>query len=153
GRKYFRRVEVNDVNFYYLHGPILVFAPKEAILREALELEQTAADKDEPPLVREFRLLGINKPLAALWVNPRAFDSEVQRKAAQAKGPHAAALQTLLRAWQSLRGIAFSVILEQDLELAISVRARLSDLPSGVRRFFQTASEPANLWQHVPDDA
>src|SRR5262249_55945404 len=76
GRKYFRRAEGRGANFYWFNGPVLVFSTREEMLRQALALDRTAAPakKAPPPVARSLRQLGAEQALAALWINPRAFE-------------------------------------------------------------------------------
>src|SRR5207249_698653 len=89
GVKYFRRVEKKQVPyFYWINGPVLAVSPQEAMLQRAIELDKkaAAADKDSPPLARRLRQLGVDKAMLALWINPRAFDPELESRAGQATG-------------------------------------------------------------------
>jgi len=158
GRRYYRRVERMGENYYYLRGSVLAFAPREGILRQLIELDGEAPKDVEPPLARQFRLLGVSKSLAALWLNPRAFDAALydtafQHKAAAATGARAVVLQTLALYWKALEGIAFSVVLDKDLTLALAIRAKVEELPWPARRFLSTASRPSAVWHHLPDNA
>jgi hypothetical protein len=153
GQRYFRRVEATGGNYYYLRGSLLAFAPRENILRQSIELAQTAPVEDEPPIARQLRLCGVAKPLAALWINPRAFDRALEENAAGPHGIRAGALKTLLRYWKPLDGIALSLTLQKDLELALAIRVRFSELPPAARQFLQVAAQPSELWSCFPDNA
>jgi hypothetical protein len=153
GWKYFRRVERKGVNFLCLRESLLVFATQEPMLRQVLDLEKTRALENESPIGRQFRLLGVDRPLAALWINPRAFDRALTEKAAEAKGSQARALRTLLNYWNALEGVALTVRVERDISVSLSIRARLEELAPAARRFLSAAAEPSELWQRFPDDA
>jgi hypothetical protein len=153
GSKYYRRVEEKSSSYYYLHGQILAFAPHEQILQELIGLDHKAAPGEEPPLARHLRLLGVDKPLAALWLNPRAFDAELEKKAAEAGTAEAAALKNLLLYWKALDGLALSFDVQKDFELAVAARVEVEKLPASARRFLQTAAEPTDLWNTIPDNA
>jgi hypothetical protein len=153
GRPYYRRVEDKTVNFVYVHGPVLAFAPHEEILRQLIDLEQKASLADEPPVARQLRLLGVGRPLAALWLNPRAFEPDLQRKASQATGAQAVALKTLLGYWKALEGVALTADLQKDVRLALAVRARVDELPPAARRFLGAAAGPSELWDAIPENA
>jgi hypothetical protein len=94
----------------------------------------------------------MDKSLAALWVNPRAFEPALRQKAAVAQGAEAVALKTLLVYWQALEGIAVSVALQKDLALSLAVRAKVEKLPPAARRFFRTAAERSDLWDRFPQN-
>jgi hypothetical protein len=153
GLKYYRRAEKKGANYYYLHGPVLAVTNQEAMLQQVLELDQKTLAVEEPPVARHLRLLGADKPLAALWVNPRAFEKALEQKAATAAGAEATSLKTLLVYWKALDGIALSVTLQQDFGLTLAVRARLEQLPAPARKFLSTAAQPSELWDCVPKNA
>jgi hypothetical protein len=152
-RPYFQRVETKGTNFYYLKGPILAFASQEGILHQLIDLDATAPTDGEPPLGRQFRLSGVEKPLASLWINPRVFEPELQQKADSTQGAQAVALKSLLGYWHALEGIAVSILLEKDFELTLSVRTRFEALPPAARRFLHTAAQPSELWGRFPENA
>ncbi len=153
GVTYYRRVERSGENFYYLRGPVLAFTAQEAILRQAMDRDRLAATEVEPPVAGRLRSLGVDKCLAVLWINPRAFAPELQHKAASAQGTQAAALKRLLVYWKALEGIAVSATLHKDLELALAIRARVTELPPAAQRFLATAARPSELWSRFPDQA
>jgi hypothetical protein len=153
GSRYYRRVERATSNYYYVHGPVLAFAPREGILRQVIDRDRESPKDAESFVARQFRLLGVHHCLAALWINPRAFDAALQQETTAAAGAHAAALRTLVTYWKRLEGIALSVSLEKDLALTLAVRAKLGELPPAAQRFFRTASEASALWQRFPDGA
>src|SRR5439155_3628606 len=107
---------------YYLRGPLLALTWQEGLLRRVIDLDRRPAG-GEPPVARELRLLGADRSLAALWVNPRAFQADLEAKAAASRGEEAAVLRTTLTYWKALDGIALSLALEKDLALSLAVRA------------------------------
>jgi hypothetical protein len=153
GEKYYRRVEGTQTNYYYLRGPVLAFAPREGILRQLIDLQQGALQEVEPFVTRQLRLLGIEKSVAALWVNPRAFDAGLQQKIDSATGAQAIALRTLSAYWKALDGIAVSVALDKDLALSLAVRAKFDRLPASARNFLRAAAQASELWHFLPDNA
>jgi hypothetical protein len=152
GRTYYRRIESGRVNCYYQSGPILAVTSQESFLRELLERVGGDTSGRELPLVRRFRELGADGSVATLWINPRAFDSGLDQKVAQAKGSQATALRTLLRYWKSLRGLAVSLALDTDLRLSLAIAADTDQLPPGARRLF-AAMSAGELWNAFPKDA
>jgi hypothetical protein len=152
GRTYYRRVESEKENFYYLHGPVLAVSSKEEMLQAAIDLDRQAGDK-EPAVARELRLLGADRRLAALWINPRAFDADMEQRAAAAKGPEGAARQAFLPYWKSTDCIVLSADFQKDVELVLAVRARTDALPAAGKRLFSAAGRRSELWDHFPDDA
>jgi hypothetical protein len=152
-KTYFRRVVAGNTSFYHLNGPILAFGSHEDILRQMLDLETSVSREADSPMSRQFRLCGVDRPRAALWINPRVFEPALRQKVLAAKGAQAVALTSLLGYWQALDGLAFTIVLEKDLELQLAVRARPEALPASARRFLNTAAEPSETWQRFPEKA
>jgi hypothetical protein len=152
GRTYYRRVEEQRVNYYYLNGPILAVTPQEKMLREVLDRESRRGADSASPLAREFHRLGTDGALAALWINPRTFEPALEQKRSQATGSQAAALQTLLRYWKSLQGIAVSLALDQDVKVSLAIAVDADQLPAPAKRFFSAMSR-GDLWNAIPKDA
>jgi hypothetical protein len=153
GAKYFHRVEAKGENFYYLRGPLLAFSTRERMLRQLIERDTADKLETESVVAREFRSLGVARPLVALWVNPRAFDRALDERASAAAGAQAVALKNLRTYWKALEGIAVSVDLEKDFELALAVRANPDKLPHSARRFIQAAAHQSELWACFPDNS
>jgi hypothetical protein len=152
GQKYFHRVERKDENFYWLNGPILALSSKEEMLRGVLERNRKQAG-DESVVSRQLRLLNADRNLAALWINPRAFEPDMEHKAAGAAGPEAAVLQNVLRHWKTLDGIALGFDVRKDLELSLTMRVRTEALPAATRRLLTEGTRPSELWDRFPEDA
>jgi hypothetical protein len=153
GRKYYRRVEAPRSNYYSLEGPVLAVASGESLLRELIDRDIKTSAQDESPVARQFQLLGVDNPLASLWLNPRAFEPALRQKAAAARGPQAAALKALLAYWTTLEGAAVAVALERDLKLSVAVRARPEQLPPAGRRLFAGPAAASDLWATLPPEA
>ncbi|HLN28976.1 MAG TPA: hypothetical protein VK395_14610 [Gemmataceae bacterium] len=152
-KKYQRRVEKKATNYYYLHGPVLAFANEERILHELIDLDGKTSSAAEPFIARQLAMLGPKKPLAALWLNPRAFEKALQKKADAAQGTQAASLKTLLKYWKAVEGVVFAITLQEDFGVSVAVRSRVELLPASARRFLSTAAERTDLWERVPKDA
>jgi hypothetical protein len=153
GQTYYRRTDQKGTNYYFLRGPVLALAPQEAMLREALDRSQDAPSTGEPPLARRLRGLGVNRPLAALLINPRAFDPALSGQADAVQGAQAVALKTLLVYWKAMDDLALWLTLEEDVAIQVAVRAELTKLPPAASRFLTTAALPSELWRSAPPDA
>jgi hypothetical protein len=152
-RKYVHRVDSKSENFYYLRGPLLAFSTREGILKQLIDRDAQSAGETDSPISRQFRLLGVGNPLVALWINPKSFEPALEERISAASGAQAVALKNLLVYWKALEGIGVTVGLESDLELSVSLRARLEKLPASARRFLKTAAVPSELWTCFPDNA
>ena len=60
---------------------------------------------------------GADGALAALWINPRAFDAEMERNLEKAEGPERVMQRTFLRYWKALDGAALALRLDRDAAL------------------------------------
>ena len=67
---------------------------------------------DESPVERALGATGPGKPLASVWINPRAFDAEMANNLKSAKGNEAAALAYIIRYWKATDAIVISVALD-----------------------------------------
>lgn len=152
GQTYYRRNDRGHENFYFLHGPVLALSGQEEMLRRAIDLDRRDGD-EEPFVARQLRLLGADKALAALWVNPRAFVPEMERKAAAAGEKEATVTRAFLTYWKCLEGVALSFDLGRDAELALAVRAQPERLPPAARRLFAELARPSELWARFPNTA
>jgi hypothetical protein len=153
GFKYQRRVEGKEVNFLHLRGPVLVFSGQESMLREALALEKKTPASQESAVGRGLKQLGVEKSLASVWINPRAFDAELAAHLEKSSGNDRAFLKTFLTCWKSLDAVALTVSMTRDLELGVTLRGRPGDMPTAVRRFLEEGAEGADLWSRFPEDA
>jgi hypothetical protein len=153
GVKYNCRVERKGENFAYLHGPLLAFSTREEMIQQVIDLEQKQS-KEESAVQRHLRRLDANQSLAALWINPRAFDAAFEQKAKQLKGAEATFLQTVQGHWKAVDGIALSAkVKESELSLALALSAKADLLPAAVRAVFAGDAKRSDLWRAFPDDA
>lgn len=153
GATYYRRVERNKTSYYFVHGPVLAFSSQEAMVRRAIDLDKQTPAAAEPSILRQLRLLGADQHLATLWINPRAFQAELEAKATGAKGGETSGRAAFLAYWKALDGIALSLALRQDFELSLAVRARIEEIPPAARRFLAEAGRRSELWSRFPEDA
>ena len=128
GATYFRRDERKGETFYYVNGPVLAFSSQEAMLRGAVERNRNK-ETAEPAVARQLRQLGAEKALAALWINPRAFDAEMAHNLERAQGSDAVVQRTFLRYWKALDGAALALALEKDARLTLTLRAEPRNCP------------------------
>ncbi len=152
GARYFRRGERQKKNYYWLHGPLLVFANKEEMIRKVIDRQATASQ--EPCLLgKQLRQAGVEQALAALWINPRAVEPELRHKAKSSREPEATALGALLRYWQALDAVVLGLTAEEVVEVRLTLLARSSDLPAPAQRLLRAAAQPSELWQRFPPQA
>jgi hypothetical protein len=147
GVKYLRRVDRKEANFYLLRGPVLVFTHQESALRLAIDKDQALPRDGVPELSRRLRDLGLDRAVAALTIQPRAFDALL---ASKQDDP---AARMVARCWKGLDGVGLGLHLKRDLELSLTIKARPDKLPPSVRRVLAAPSKASELWAGFPEDA
>jgi len=152
GEKYFCRAETDKTHYYFVRGSLLAFSSKEGLIRATIEQQQR---KSEPahPLVKQVLRARAHHALATLWVNPRAFDAELEAKTKQALGQEAQVLQSFFTYWKALDAIVVSADLADALAIRLSLQVRPGDLPKSVRRLFTDSVAPSDLWARFPADS
>jgi hypothetical protein len=153
GRRYFERVQAKGAEFYALDGPTLMVASQETMLREALARHSKAAAA-ETGIDRQLQLLlGSERRLVSLWINPRAFDVAIAARAREARGEQAAVARNFQTYWQALDGVALALGIRDEVTCELAVRGRPERLSPAARRFLAEAARPSELWRRVPPDA
>jgi hypothetical protein len=152
GTKFFRRVEAAKTSYYLLQGPLLAFSSQEDLIRKVIDLkrDKTAAN---PSLIRQLEYARAAQALAVLWLNPRAFDADLEQKASHGPAPHIQVLQTFLTYWKALDAVVVSVQVHPQPELSLSLQARSPGLPEPLRRLFAERGSPSELWARFPQRA
>jgi hypothetical protein len=154
--KYYRRVEKKDVPyFYWVQGPVLAVSSHEELIRRVIDSDRQAASADVavPILSQRLKELSPEKALLAVWFNPRIFEADLEKKAAEAQGAGAAFLKQFLTYWKAVDGLAFFVAPQQSLDVGMGIKARTEDLPKAARQYLATAAAPSELWNAFPEDA
>jgi hypothetical protein len=157
---YYRRLEFDKclerdkpATFYYVHGPVLAVSPHESMLRQIIDCDLMRASNGETEAARRLRELDAERALLALWINPRAFDAELDAKIANAPGERAAVKHFALY-WKALESLVLSLSpAERALNLSLGVRARVEELPPAARRLFREAATASDVWRRFPESA
>lgn len=143
-----------STHFYYVHGPILALTTQEELLRRVIDLDRRSAAEIESVLVKRLRDLRLADEFATLWVNPAAFQPELEHRAGQAGGGEAIVLRAVSRYWKALDGIAFWASLKKkEFVVGAAVVARPEQLPAAARKLFNGDAKPSELWNRFPQDA
>ncbi len=155
---YFCRVEKKGTtSYYYLDRSLLAYSSRkekvEEVIGRWLDRKNGAAAKQAAPVAGELRQLGADKALAALWLNPRAFEPHVKQMVRATRGPDRAIFETFHKYWKALEGAALAVSVGTDLQVKLAIRAQPDQLPVPLRRFLNEESTPSSLWQYFPADA
>lgn len=153
GVKYNCRVERQGENFAYLHGALLAFSTREKMIQQVIDLEQKKS-KEESAVLGHLRRLDADHALAALWINPRAFDAAFEQKAKQLHGAEATILQIVQGHWKAVDGIVLSArVKESEVALALALSAKADLLPAAGRAVFAGEAKPSDLWRTFPEHA
>jgi hypothetical protein len=152
GKQYFRRSGQGKTHFYFVDGSLLAFSEKEALIKKTIERHQRNA-KPSHPLVEQLRRARAGKAPATVWLNPRAFDADLQRKARQNLGPEGQVLQSFLTYWKALDAVILTADVGSAVEVELTLQARTEDLPKSVRRLFSDKAARSELWSRFPADS
>jgi hypothetical protein len=148
--RYFQRITKEKEQYYYIDGALLAFASDEDLIRKAID--RHLAPRPTPPALAEaFAARPAKNALAALWINPRMLDAELEAKAKSAESSEAAVHKHLLVYWKALDGIVVSLAVRPDVELSLSMRAHAEKLPASWRRIVDEAARPSKLWERFPE--
>ncbi len=151
--EYDKQTECEKLIFYYVHGPILAVSEQEDMLREVIRRDARAAGEDGEA-ARRLRELDAERALLAVWLNPRAFDAEVEAKVANAPAERSATVKHFALYWKALESVVFSLSpRERDIHLSLGVRARIAELPPAARRLFREAAMVSDVWRRLPQSA
>jgi hypothetical protein len=140
---YYRRVHVRNTHYYYLHGPLLVVAGSEDMLRQAIDRDIEPAANGGPWAAR-FRRAGAEQALVTVAINPQALDPFPR----PAKGEKP---QGFAGFWRALDGAFLTVAADAKLALRLSLQGRVADMPSWAQPLFTETVEPSTLWQRFPE--
>lgn len=163
GAVYYRRVEFDKRSerekrpaFYYVHGPVLALSPQESMLRQVIDSDRrdAATPGASGEAARRLRELDAEDALLAVWINPRAFDAEVDAKVARSPAERSGTIKHFARYWKALDSVVFSLSpAEHALNLSLGVRARVEELPPAARRLFGEGATASALWRRFPESA
>jgi hypothetical protein len=151
GLTYVRRVEKHGQHFYALDGPLLVFTGKEEVMRRVLALR--AQKSGAATVLAQVQRAGATQSFLTLWLNPRAFDAELQQRLRQADDFEVHGLRQFLDVWQALDAIVLSFTPHQDLELVMSIQGKTKGLSPAAERLFKHVAKSSALWERFPDNA
>jgi hypothetical protein len=148
GQEYFRRSEADKTHYYYVRGSLLAFSVKEALIRRTIEQHQAKPERTHP-LVEQVQRAHAENAVATVWLNPRAFDADLQQKVKQSLGQDAQVLKSFLAYWQALDAVVVSANVADSVEAKLSLQARQQNLPKAIQRLFRS-SVPSDLWTRFP---
>jgi hypothetical protein len=151
---YRERTDAKGDQFIYVDQGLLAISRSEMAIRDAIDRHHSEVKHSEPPLASQLRQLGADKALAALWINPRAFDARMARHAAKASDEDVALHQAILTYWKALTGISLTLSSDrEDAELRLTLRTDATRLPEAARNFVSAEVRQSELWSRFPEPA
>lgn len=157
---YYRRLEFDKRSerdkpptFYYVHGAILAISSQESMLRQVIDCDRRESEPTGEA-ARRLRELDAERALLAVWINPRAFDAEVDAKVAGSSSERSVPVKHFARYWKALDSVVLSLSpAERAINLSLGVRVRVEELPPATRRLFQEAATASAVWRRFPESA
>jgi hypothetical protein len=147
-------VPVLTHSYYFLNSHLLAFSSeREQLLRVLEKAGLPMADGTETPLMAGLARAGADRSLAALWLNPRAFDADIQQHTARASSDEAQGLNAFRPYWQALDAVVLSLEMRLEPQVQLSVQGRPEALPAAARQILTTAAKPSDLWGRFPSDS
>src|SRR5262249_32260932 len=108
----------------------------------------------EPPVAVQLRQLGADKALAALWINPRAFEARMEKHTSSGDDEAVALHRAILTYWKSLTGVALTLSADREhAELRLTFRTDTARLPEAARKFVTGEARRAEVWSRFPEPA
>jgi hypothetical protein len=161
GTVYYRRLEFDKRTesdkpdtYYYVHKSIAVLSSQESMLQEIIDQERAGSTDTVPEAVRRLRELNAERALLAMWINPRAFDAELDAKTANTPAERTATAKHFAQYWKALDSIVLSLSPdERDINLSVGVRARVKELPPAAQRLFHEGANASEVWKRFPESA
>jgi plasmid stabilization system protein ParE len=153
GINYLRRVKSNGASEYVLlHDRIGAFSPQETAIKQVIErIKQSTSVNDS--LVREFDALKLRDATAAIWINPRNFDADLNARLSQAPAEEAAFLGTFSKFWKGLRGAALKFSLDRTAELSLTLATDPNAMPRAITRLARGLGTRSRLLDFAPSNA
>lgn len=152
GVKYHKRTDARSTHYVLQDGPLFALSAKEKVLRDLIEQRQDK-NAEMNTIAQQFQRGGADRALFAVWINPRAFETELEQRAQKNSGPEGLMLRTFLAYWRPLDNIVLSLTDGDDIEFKLSVQARPKELPPSVRKAFVEPGRPSELWNRFPTQA
>jgi hypothetical protein len=138
--------------YTYMNGPIAAITHHENLIQRIISRERGSA-RNEHVISGQLRRLGMDKAVAAVWLNARAFDSEIAKQTAAAPDIDAGVRSAILSHWKAVEGLALSAeVGDKDVTLGLAVLAQSDKLPESSRLFFKPG-QVSELWSWFPENA
>jgi hypothetical protein len=149
---YRQRTDAKGHQYFYVDQGLLAISRSESAIRDVIDRHHSAPT--EPTVALQLRQLGADKALAALWINPRAFEAQMAKHASEAGDEDVALLRAILTYWKALTGIALTLSSHrEDAELRLTLRTDSTRLTEAARKFVSAEPRQAEVWSRFPEPA
>lgn len=147
-QNYFQRRKATETfEYYLLESGVFAFSTSEQAIQSVLEsLAKDPSGREKTPFQAARKALGLESALAALLINPRALDPEIEAKHASSPPPERPFLNWFLDHWKKLKAIAAYLKLEGEVEIGLAISSRVEEL--NLRPPHQS-----DLWSVIPADS
>ncbi|MFL5341322.1 MAG: hypothetical protein ACJ8F7_14345 [Gemmataceae bacterium] len=155
GRDYLQRAKAQGPDEYCcLHGSVLMFSQQESAILKAIDrdLQAPPVSAEPPALARQLAALNADG-FAAVLLNPRAFDAELEQKLKAAAESESAFLRAFQTCWKAVGAVALTVRLDKHLTIDLTAAVKEDALPAGVRRLVSAADKPNQLAGRFPTNS
>lgn len=156
GGEYFERKKPDGGGeFYGFAGGVFAFATSEADVRAVFDRHKAAPAMNEkaPELVTRLEKLGVANAAGVILFNPRALDTEVKAKVAQAKPDTKPFLTKFAEVWDALDAAALYLTIDKNLEVGVSLQFQPDKLPADAKKFLASLLERGTAEYLIPKDA
>ncbi len=154
GDSYRERTDAKGHQYFYVDQGLLAISRSELAIRDVIDRHHQAPNQSEPPVALQLRQLGADNALAALWINPRAFEAQMEKHASAGGDEDVALHRAILTYWKALTGIALTLSPHrEDAELRLTIRTDATRLPEAARKFVNAETRQAEVWSRFPEPA
>jgi hypothetical protein len=154
GDSYRERKDAKGQQYFYVDQGLLAISRSEMAIRNVIDRHHSAPKPFESTVALQLGQLGADKALAALWINPRAFEARMAQHASEAGNEDVALHRAILTYWKALTGIALTLSLDRDdADLRLTLRTDATRLPEAARKFVTAEPRQAEVWARFPEPA
>ena len=165
GQTYIQRMKSagsKEIVYYTVADRTLVVSDQEGLVRQAIDLQQSAAARAESrepaaaadrslresPLYRTARARLRDDSVAFLYVNARAWDKSLMEGAKDDPGAVA-----VLNGWRHVSALAASLRFDEGLAVDVVAELDRGQLPSGWSQLVKSSQQTTDWSDRIPGDA
>ena len=141
------------VDYLLQIGAVGVITDKEPAIRAVIDTSLDGKGLAADPTIQQMRHALPKGCLMQALFRPRSFDDALARSAPTGSHSDAFVAQFMLRHWQALRWMAFTVRCEQALHVGWHLDFDEDHLPPESRTWMERTSGNSNFWDNVASNA